>query len=98
MRVVVFGDQVDALLQHVQRYVRLLLADDERRRNTYRVGPATQQQNAALERLLDDQVALHRTRGPRLLVGNDLDTNHQAPSANVAHQVERSEEHTSELQ
>ena len=53
-----------------------------------RVRTAAQQQHAALERQLDDLVALGAALRLGLLVGDDFDADHQAASAHIAHQVE----------
>src|SRR6516225_10244640 len=55
----IYRHQTYTLLQHVKSDVRLLLADNQRRRQPNRVRAATQQQDAALECQLHDTIALH---------------------------------------
>lgn len=52
-----FRGQLDALLQHIHRYIRLLFGRDERRSDADRARPAAEEQNAALKGQLNHSVA-----------------------------------------
>src|ERR1039457_5955907 len=78
----------DALFQHIHGDVRLLAAHNERRSNADAVWPTSQQENAALEGELDDTIAFRDALRFGLLIGDNLDSDHQAASADVAHQIE----------
>src|SRR5664280_1492105 len=78
----------NALFQHIHGDVRLLAAHNERRSDTDTVRPTSQQQDAALEGELDDAIAFRNALRFGLLVGDNLDSDHQAASADVAHQIE----------
>ncbi len=81
------GDNVDAFFQHIHRNVGLLFADHQWGRDANCIRTAAQQEDSTLERQIDNTVAFNSARRPRLLVGDDLNANHQAPTTNVANQV-----------
>src|ERR1035437_7876072 len=78
----------NALFQHIHRDIGLLPGPDQRRSDTDTVRPTSQQQDAALEGELDDAIAFRDALHFGLLIGDNLDSDHQAASADVAHQIE----------
>src|SRR5262245_20674552 len=80
-----FFHDPDALLEHVESNIHLLLADDQRRSDADRILPGSQIQNAALESQLDYAVTLIMRPRPGLLVLDDLHAHHQSAAAHVAY-------------
>src|SRR5690242_11955073 len=79
---------LEAIFQDVDSGVRLVLADHQRRAEPQRVQPRAEHQQATLERELLDAIA---QLGSALFTGlilDDLDTDHQPESANVADAAE----------
>src|SRR5215472_11248880 len=73
-----------ALFEHVEGDIHLLRADHQRRRDANRIFAGAEIQDTALERQLDDAIALIVGPGAALLVLHDLHADHQPPAANVA--------------
>src|SRR5271166_4445395 len=80
--------QDDALLQHVHCDVGLFFRHHKRRRNSDAVRATTEEEDATLERQLDDAVTFSAARRFGRLVGDDLDPDHQAAPADITHQFE----------
>src|SRR5687767_10036734 len=72
------------LIQQIERAIRLLLRQHERRRQPDGVRPGPEYEQAALEAFAHDPVALGRRALLRLAVAHELDANHQAASPDVA--------------
>src|ERR1019366_298765 len=83
-----FTSNRNALFQHIHRDVGLLAAHDERRSDADAVRPTSQEKHAALERKLDDAITFRTALRLGFFVGDNLDSDHQAAAADVAHQIE----------
>src|SRR5262249_1099313 len=77
-------DDPDTLLEHVHGNLRLLLCNDQRRRETDARLATSQEKHAAFERQIDDAVALRPRRSLELSVLHDLDRDHEPPPTDVA--------------
>src|SRR5271157_331370 len=80
--------QDDALLQHVHRDVGLLFGHHQRRREANAVRATTEEENATFERQLDDAVTFSAALRLGRFVGNDLYSDHQPATTDIAHQFE----------
>src|ERR1022692_3419232 len=78
----------NAFFQHIHCDVGLLAGHDERRSDADAVRPASQKQDTALKGELDDAITFRSPWRLGFLVGDDLDSDPQAASADVAHQIE----------
>src|SRR3984893_16650567 len=83
----VLAGRGDALFEYIERNVGFVFADDERRRDADRARATTQKQDAALERQLDDAIALLSSVLFGLLVLDDLDADHQPVAPDIAHEL-----------
>src|ERR1019366_2616285 len=81
------GDR-NALFKNIHGDVGLLPGHDERRGDANAVRAASQQKDAALRGEFDDAIAFRVALRLGFFVGDDLDSDHQAASADVAHQIE----------
>ena len=77
---------LDALFQHIEGEIGLLLGDDQRRAQAQGVGAAAEEQHSLFEGHLDYVIALFSGGSLGVFVGHKLDADHQATSANIAHQ------------
>src|SRR6185369_17318118 len=76
----------DALRAEIGDLVDLALGDDQRRREAERVAHAARDQAVLISDLVEDHAGLQVRieRLPALLVGDDLDSEHQAGAADLA--------------
>src|SRR5882724_221064 len=79
-----FLHDADALLQHVHSDIRLLLRQDERRRDAEGVFAGAQEQETALKRQFNNAVTLVVGGSLRLFVFHDFHADHQPAAAHVA--------------
>src|SRR5438128_10749712 len=80
------ADSGDGLIDRVNSGVGLFLVDDERRRDTYCARSAAKKKNAAFEGQFDDAISFGRGILFRLLVLDDLDSEHLSAAPDVTNQ------------
>src|SRR6185436_11178927 len=75
------GSLIQTIFQNLQREIRLVPCDRQRRAKAYRALPGAQDQQASFEGALDDSVAQVGEGLARLLVLDQLDGQHQSHSS-----------------